>query len=122
MDAPTFEARNVTFTGDDGEQYNAWDYLVQEGNLACFSSWGSHTFQCAEVACLLHEIYVYSGSDDSVDALEGCMSMVVNESDGIAYLIAENAALVGADPNDWLDDYDREDAAEYARRNYEDVA
>lgn len=105
----TFDMHSVTFTDSDGEEVNAFDYLVEEGNLAVPGGrYGTDTFDCAAVACLLHEIYVYcNGPDnDTVEGLEGCMSLVVNSADDVAYLIREYAGLVGADPADYLDEYD----------------
>ena len=78
-----------------------------------------------EIAILLHVIMVDAGSEDSVDGLDGCMSMVVNSSDEVCWSVLDNRhALEGLteggekkiplNPFAYFD----EDEIEYARELY----
>lgn len=88
----SMDIKEVTYTDDDGEQQNAWDYLMADGNLRCFSRYGQWTDDCAYIAIMLFLILVGASGEDTVDALEGCMSQVVNDSDEVCWTILDNTA------------------------------
>jgi hypothetical protein len=73
-------------------------YLTRDGaddHLACFSEHGATTRECAPVAWHLALIYQSSSGDPiGADDLDGAMSAVVNDRDGLAELLAEYADLV----------------------------
>ena len=120
------DIRAVTYTDENGDPQNAYDYLMKDGNLAVPGGrYGSDTRDCAEIAILLHVIMVDAGSEDSVDGLDGCMSMVVNSSDEVCWSVLDNRhALEGLteggekkiplNPFAYFD----EDEIEYARELY----
>jgi len=85
------DIREVTYTDENGDPQNAYDYLLKDGNLAVPSGrYGRDTLDCADIAILLFVVMVDAGSEDSVDGLDGCMSMVVNSSDEVCWTILDN--------------------------------
>lgn len=85
------DIREVTYTDDNGDPQNAYDYLMKDGNLAVPGGrYGSDTRDCADIAILLFVIQCDGGCEDSVDGLDGCMSMVVNSSDEVCWTILDN--------------------------------
>ncbi len=119
------DIREVTYTDDNGEEHSCWDYLLKDGNLGVPGGrYGSWTDDCAYIAILLFVIQVDGGCEDSVDGLDGCMSLVVNSHDEVCWSILDNRHALeglteGADKIK-LDPYAYFDAEEieYARELY----
>jgi hypothetical protein len=64
----------------------AW--LMREGDLRCFSQYGSGTYECAPVAWrLAYLIARETGEAITIATLEYAMGLVVNEHDDVAYMI-----------------------------------
>lgn len=120
------DIREVTYTDENGDPQNAYDYLLKDGNLAVPGGrYGSDTRDCAEIATLLFVIQCDGGCEDSVEGLDGCMSSVVNSSDEVCWSVLDNRhALEGLteggekkiplNPFAYFD----EDEIEYARELY----
>jgi hypothetical protein len=110
----------ITYTDDEGVERNALDYLMADGDLACFSRYGARTSDCAPVALLLFAAQVDGGCEDSVNGLDGCMSMVVNDSEEVAMTILDSRHVYGDgfDPLDYFDEDDIADARAYYDRAY----
>ena len=85
----------ITFIDDHGESVSAYDHLLKGGNLTVpCSRYGHDTETCAIVAIMLFHCFANDGSELSVHALEGCMSLAVNDADGIDRLLADNHDLI----------------------------
>lgn len=72
----------------------AIDQLTREGNfrVPC-SRYGADTLECADVAYRAMQAYLADASaDDQAELLEYLMVLVVNDSDDIAYLLADALA------------------------------
>lgn len=82
---------DITYTDDNGDEQNAYDYLMKDGNLGVPGGrYGRDTRDCADIAILLFLVLADSTGEDTLDALEGCMSMVVNSSDEVCWTILDN--------------------------------
>lgn len=122
------DIRDVTYTDENGDEQNAYDYLLKDGNLGVPGGrYGTHTDDCALIAIMLFVIQVDGGCEDSVDGLDGCMSLVVNSHDEVAWSILDNRHALehlteGADDQAVKLDpfaYFDEDEINYARELYE---
>ena len=119
------DIREVTYTDENGDPQNAYDYLLKDGNLAVPGGrYGSDTRDCAEIAILLFVVFVDANGEDSVDLLDDMMSQVVNDGDEVCWTILDNRhALEGLtegveklklDPYAYFD----QDEIDYARELY----
>ena len=123
------DIRDVTYTDDNGDQQNAYDFLMKDGNLGVPGGrYGSDTRDCADIAIMLFVAYVNANGEDSVDLLDGMMSMVVNSHDEVCWTVLDNrhayegmtvtfttGEVVPLNPFDYFDD----EEIEYARELYE---
>ena len=120
------DIRAVTYTDSNGDKQNAYDYLLKDGNLAVPGGrYGSDTRDCAEIAILLFLVLVDASGEDSIDALDGCMSDVVNGGDEVCWTILDNRHALeglteGGEKQIKLDPYAYFDLEEidYARELY----
>lgn len=73
----------------------ALDYLMSDGDLACFSPYGDRTSECAPIAIALGEIVqaATEGGPITSDLLDGMMSQVVNGSDDVRSILSDHAGL-----------------------------
>lgn len=112
---------NDGYAGKDGrpgtldevpDEDHAWAYLMQGGNLRCFSVYGSYTDDCVPIALAVWRIMQdSSGEPGTYCGLHSDMGCVVNESDSVATLIyshgtPEDIALLdaaGIDRADYAD-------------------
>lgn len=119
------DIREVTYTDENGDPQNAYNYLMKDGNLAVPGGrYGSDTRDCAEIAILLFVVFVDANGEDSVDLLDDMMSQVVNDGDEVCWTILDNRhALEGLtegveklklDPYAYFD----QDEIDYARELY----
>lgn len=122
------DIREVTYTDENGDPQNAWDYLLKDGNLGVPGGrYGNNTRDCAEIAILLFVVMVDATDDDSLDSLDGCMSQVVNSGDEVCWTVLDyrhafegmtvtftTGEIVPLNPFDYFD----EEEIEYARELY----
>lgn len=75
----------VDLTGPVPDKATALEFLLRDGDLhvPC-SRYGGSTSECAEVAWELFQVMREHGCDDTFDALESDMSLVVNDHDDVA--------------------------------------
>lgn len=106
------DIHSITYTTWEGEEENAYAYLMADGDLACFSEHGSRTSDCAPIAILLFAAQVDGGCEDSREGLDGCMSLVVNDNPEVTYSILDSQHVYGDDfnPLDWFTEEQIEDA------------
>jgi hypothetical protein len=102
---------------------HAMAFLMQDGNLACpCSRYGRRTADLAPLAIVAAKIMQHhSGDAMSYHGLDSDMGLLVNDSDGIGYLIYSDGWMVFGDdwdPADLLDAETIESAREYERDNY----
>lgn len=84
------DIREVTYTDENGDEQNAYDYLLKDGNLGVPGGrYGTHTDDCAEIAILLFLVHIHANGEDSIDLLDGCMSQVVNSGDEVCWTILD---------------------------------
>lgn len=117
------DIREVTYTDENGDKQNAYDYLLKDGNLGVPGGrYGNNTRDCAEIAILLFVVLVNANGEDYIELLDGCMSQVVNSGDEVCWTILDNRhALehltegeIKLDPFAYFD----ADEIEYARELY----
>lgn len=119
------DIREVTYTDENGDPQNAYNYLMKDGNLAVPGGrYGSDTRDCAEIAILLFVVFVDANGEDSVDLLDDMMSQVMNDDNKVCWTILDNRhALEGLtegveklklDPYAYFD----QDEIDYARELY----
>lgn len=114
-----FDYKSVTYTDENGETQNAYEYLMKDGNLGVpGGNLGGDTVGCAPYAIALFVIYTDATGDDDVNLLDGCMSDVVNSVDGVTYYLLDGAHAIPGFAEDWLTDEHREWADEYAAWAY----
>jgi hypothetical protein len=122
------DIREVTYTDDEGVERNAYDYLAHgpgSGDIPG-GRYATRSMDAAEIAIMLFLIFVDSSAEDSIDALDGAMSMVVNGSDEVCWTILDSrhafshitawngTEQVPLDPTIYFDD----EEIEYARELY----
>jgi hypothetical protein len=131
MHAPQFDLRSITYTDDEGVERNAYDYLLKDGNLAVPGGrYGHDTKTCADIALMLFLVLVDGTGEDPVEALDGCMSAVVNSHDDVCWTILDAGHVFARNddgsplyfigsgvliPRDFFDD----DEIAYSRELYE---
>ncbi len=79
----------IAYAIDDetGDQIEVTDYLLTDGNLKVPSSrYASDSNDVAQVCSLLWDIYAEALGDNTVIALDGLASMIVNDADEIVDL------------------------------------
>jgi len=80
----------VTYTDDNGDEKNAYDYLMANGNLGVPGGrYGSDTRDCADIAIMLFLVFQHANGDCCIDTLDGCMSSVVNSGDDVCWTILD---------------------------------
>lgn len=110
---------HLTDVPDDA---HAYAYLLQDGgSLACFSSYGRITADCAPIALTLCKIMsALQGETMTYHGLALAQVVVVNDSDDVAYTIVSGAYEMGPDfnPVDIIGEDGMARAEEYRRANY----
>ena len=87
------DIREVTYTDENGDPQNAYDYLLKDGNLAVPGGrYGSDTRDCADIAILLFVAFVHANGEDNIELLDDMMSQVVNSGDEVCWTILDNQA------------------------------
>lgn len=97
------------------DQTSAIRYLTQDGNFSVpCSRYGRNSAECAEIAYEVYRITCNeTGEDNGVDSLDHAMSLVVNNHDDVAYLLAAYGPEYGL-VAEYLSDLLGENWQEYA--------
>lgn len=122
------DIHDVTYTDENGDPQNAYDYLMKDGNLGVPGGrYGSDTRDCADIAIMLFVIFINANGEDHVELLDGLMGTVVNSGDEVCWTILDSrhalehltvtfttGEVVPLNPFDYFDD----EEIEYARELY----